>query len=120
MDAGGRWVSRFKGRPFLGWCSHRHQLTTTTAGLERSVCEKCGHVWLRYLEATVKVYPEPVERKAEELPTECAVCGNKATYIIPTGVACSGHAWAEASRQDELGFNLWVPIRIDQNAKAEG
>lgn len=113
-------MSRFKGRPFTGWCSHRQQLVTITAGLERSVCERCGHVWLRFLESTVTVYPEVTEEPERQLPRDCGVCAKKAAFLIPNGVACAGHAWAEAARQEELGFDLWVPIRIDQNAKAEG
>ncbi len=104
----------------MRWCSHGERLVTITAGLERSVCERCGHVWLRYLESTVQVYPEAAKPEVRHLPTDCGVCGKKATFIIPNGVACAGHAWAEATRQDELGFDLWVPIRIDQNATAEG
>ena len=107
----------------MSWCSHRFVLTTVTAGLERTVCERCGHVWLRYLGSTVKVYPDPKDLgtpNPAELPSYCEVCGEKATHIIPHGVACARHAWAEASRQDELGFDLWVPIEIDQNANTNG
>ena len=113
-------MSRFKGRPFIGWCLHREQLVTITAGLERSVCEKCGHIRLRYVESTVLVYPEVAEEPDPPLARYCGVCGKKATFMIPNSVACASHAWAEAARQEELDFDIWVPIRIDQNAKAEG
>ncbi|HEX6946633.1 MAG TPA: hypothetical protein VF246_04710 [Acidimicrobiia bacterium] len=110
----------------MGWCSHRFVLTTVTAGLERTVCERCGHVWIRYLGSTVKVYPgkedltTPFSAGRIEPPTRCQVCGAKATHIIPNGAACAEHAWEEAIRQDERGFELWVPIRIDQNATTNG
>lgn len=117
-------MSRFKGRPITAWCLHRVCLTTVTAGLERTVCERCGQVSLRYLGSTVRVYPDPADLDTPDptagLPNECQVCGEKAVYRIPHGVACSQHAWAEAARQDELGFDLWAPIRIDQNANTSG
>lgn len=117
-------MSGFKGRPFLGWCSHQAEMSTVTAGLERVVCERCGRVRLRYLGSTVKVYPDledpGTSDSSVELPTECQVCGEKATFRIPNGVACLRHAWAEATRQSDLGFDLWAPIRIDQNANTSG
>ena len=30
-------------------CKHRKKLTTETAGLQRSVCQKCGHVSVDFL-----------------------------------------------------------------------
>ncbi|MFO7300668.1 MAG: hypothetical protein DIU67_010855 [Actinomycetes bacterium] len=106
----------------MSWCSHRFVLTTETAGIERTVCERCGHVWIRYVGNTVRVFPDRPVRlpDASELPSECRICGAKATHLIPGGVACAEHAWEEAIRQEERGLDLWVPIEIDQNATTNG
>jgi transcription elongation factor Elf1 len=114
----------FKRKPFLGWCLHRDKVSSITAGLERSVCERCGHVAVRYVADTVKVFSEPVDLVVgEPVATGWATCGSceeRAEYLIPIGVACAKHAWAEAVRQDEAGYDLWVPIKIDRNARRPG
>lgn len=115
-------LSKFKGKPIQGWCRHRDTISTVTAGLERIVCERCGHVTVRYVRDTVKVYPELEDLTigGQVPPREhvlCVLCDAKAEYLIPMGVACARHAWVEAARQDEMGFDLWVPIRLDRSAK---
>lgn len=125
---------KFMGRPRLGRCSHRSTVSTVTAGLERSVCEDCGQVSVRFVTETVKLYPDfndlsvaagrdrprGVNDGAGGTPPTCGSCDARAEFMIPRGLACAEHAWAAASRQDALGYELWIPIRIDQNTKAGG
>ena len=35
-------------RPRIDQCDHHKRVVTTTAGLERSACESCGHVIMRF------------------------------------------------------------------------
>jgi len=119
------------GRPRLSTCVHEIAVSTVTAGLERRVCEGCGHVSVRYIADTVRIFPDyeelatragvgqPAESAPSRLPT-CGRCDATAKFMIPRGLACAEHAWAAASRQDALGQELWIPIRIDQSAKASG
>ena len=123
---------KFIGRPRLGRCPHRSTLSTVIAGLERVVCEDCGHVSVRFVAETVKIYPDgedlTVDRPGKKMsasntaakPPTCGKCDAPAAFMIPGGLACAEHAWAAASRQDALGYELWIPIRIDQNATASG
>ncbi|MCI0678166.1 MAG: hypothetical protein L0Z63_03880 [Actinobacteria bacterium] len=118
--------SGFWGRPQVGMCAHKNSITTVTAGLERSVCEDCGHVSVRFVAETVKIFPDyqdltaRVETSLEsERQPMCGKCDTPAVFLIPRGLACAEHAWAAASRQDALGQELWIPIRID-NANAAG
>jgi hypothetical protein len=124
-------------------CAHTNTISTLTAGLERVVCEDCGHVSVKYVADTVKIFPdhedlvvragnpesgEAADERAMDKPAErpvsrrprCGRCEQPAEFMIPQGLACAKHAWAAASRQDALGQELWIPIRIDQNAKASG
>lgn len=123
----------FLGRPRLGRCWHRSTLTTLIAGLERIVCEDCGHVSVRFVAETVKLYPDLEEMTARlpgqkmpegtgagGKPPTCGDCAAPAVFITPRGLACPEHAWAAAARQDALGYELWIPIRIDQNANTSG
>jgi hypothetical protein len=107
-------------------CAHKSVLVTTTAGLERSVCEDCGHVSVRYVADTVKIFPDFDDLTARvetgavaERQPRCGKCESPAVFMIPRGLACSEHAWAAAARQDALGQELWIPIRID-SANANG
>jgi transcription elongation factor Elf1 len=106
----------------MGWCQHRDTVSTITAGLERSVCERCGNVAVRYVAETVKVFPETSNSgiTGADGTATCGSCGDRAEFLIPMGMACPKHAWAEAVRQDEAGYDLWVPIKIDRNARRPG
>jgi hypothetical protein len=110
-------------------CSHTNVLSTVTAGLERVVCEDCGQVSVRYVADSVKIFPDEADltvgRPSGPAPETtrrrvCGKCDAPAVFMIPRGLACGEHAWAAASRQDALGQELWIPIRIDQDANANG
>jgi len=47
-------------RTFIRECRHTRTLSTTTAGLERIVCEECGHISVRFQDVGVGV-PGQVE-----------------------------------------------------------
>jgi hypothetical protein len=118
--------SGFWGRPRVGMCGHKKVISTLTAGLERSVCEDCGHVSVKFVSDTVKIFPDfddlasRVETSAAtERQPLCGKCDSPAVFMIPRGLACAEHAWAAAARQDALGQELWIPIRID-SANATG
>ena len=104
----------------VGRCLHAEMLSTVNAGLERLVCESCGHVSVRFISETVKVFNDvqPVE-ESRRRPT-CGNCGQAAAFMVPSGFACAEHAWAAAARQDALGAELWIPIKIDQASNATG
>jgi hypothetical protein len=124
---------KFVGRPRLGRCPHRSTVSTVTAGLERRVCENCGNVSVRYVAQAVKIFPDTSDltsgrtRHGVSEPggaggrqATCEACGSPAKFKIPRGLACPEHAWEAASRQGSAGYELWIPIRIDQNANTTG
>jgi hypothetical protein len=71
-------------------------------------------------EATEGVAAESPAPRVSRRQVRCGRCEQPAEFMIPPGLACAGHAWAAASRQDALGQELWIPIRIDQSATASG
>ena len=110
-------------------CGHPSTISTITAGLERVVCESCGHVSVRYIEATVRIYPELDDLSAPDQHYEkprierpringCGWCSNPVEFMIPGGLACAEHAWKQASRQQVMGSEPWIPISIDQRTNA--
>ena len=103
--------SRFR-RAQIGRCAHRNVLSTVNAGLERTVCESCGHVSVRFIDESVRVFSDP-PRETKRRPQVCGSCDQKAVFMVPTGLACAEHAWAAAASQDLVGDNLWIPIKID-------
>lgn len=129
------WAS-YVGRPQTAGCDHPHTTSTTTAGLERIVCELCGHVSIRYQGETVRIWqgaPVPGSTPHEssesdkgpdlvvDLTTKptvalrsCSECGSTAIYYTPTGLACSYHAWEAASAQEATGVEFWIPILIEK------
>lgn len=115
--------SRFRGAR-MGRCSHDSVVTTTNAGIERVVCEHCGNVSVRYIEEAVRIYPDPSEvaeaDRTGRRKATCRHCSEPPTFIVPSGYACDQHAWAMAARQDVLGGELWIPIRIDQKSDTLG
>lgn len=127
----------YVGREQTADCDHPHTTSTTTAGLERIVCELCGHVSIRYQGETVRIWqraPVPnsttqesshldegpdlvIDLTAEPRVTlkSCSECGSTAIYYTPTGLACSYHAWEAASAQEATGVEFWIPILIEQS-----
>ena len=119
-------------QPHTPECDHSHTTSTIIAGLERVVCEVCGHVSIRYQEDTVRIWQEAVPPNthdgevpdlAIDLTTRpsvtlktCGDCGSTALYYTPTGMACSYHAWEAASEQEGSGQEFWIPILIDRSA----
>ena len=108
-------------------CKHNRTISTVTAGLERSVCEDCGHVSVRYIESTVHIFPDASDidiphldkaTPSETRRTGCTVCEAPAEFLIPGGIACAEHAWKEASKQQIMGSEPWIPISIDQRTNA--
>jgi len=109
-------------------CKHTSTISTITAGLERVVCESCGHVSVRYIEATVRIYPDLDDASTPEPAVDtpsidsriggCGWCSNPVEFLIPSGLACARHAWKEASRQQVMGSEPWIPISIDQRTNA--
>ena len=109
-------------------CKHASTISTITAGLERVVCENCGHVSVRYIEETVRIYPDLDDTAVPESPSAralfesriggCGWCSNPVEFLIPGGLACAQHAWKEASRQQVMGSEPWIPISIDQRTNA--
>ena len=114
-------------------CDHKRTISTVTAGLERTVCEACGHVSVHYIETTVRIFfevddlkgpritgrPSPRRRASEfQQRRRCTFCEESADFLIPGGFACDEDAWVEASRQQVMGSEPWVPIRIDQPTNA--
>ncbi|MGA7097767.1 MAG: hypothetical protein WB245_09395 [Acidimicrobiia bacterium] len=53
-------------RPTSKDCPHPSTLSTTTAGLERIVCESCGHLSVRYLDGL----DHPVDRRQFARPAD--------------------------------------------------
>jgi hypothetical protein len=108
-------------------CSHKSTVTTVTAGLEREVCESCGHVSLRYVAMGARLRPE-VEKPGDAPPIffeaeivvevarhrRCMHCAQPAVFMIPDGMTCTEHAWQAAARLDWEATDPWVPIRIDR------
>lgn len=109
-------------------CKHTHTISTITAGLERVVCENCGHVSVNFIEATVHIFPGADEVTVPGLSSEpapkverrrgCGWCESVVEFMTPSGLACAEHAWKEASNQQVMGSEPWIPIRIDQRTKA--
>lgn len=103
-------------------CKHKQTISTVTAGLERTVCESCGHVTVRYIEPTVRLFPDMADRRKPAVEpaarNTCATCGSAAEFMIPGGLACAEHAWKEASLQQIMGSEPWIPITIDQRTNA--
>lgn len=121
---------RAKG-PQIAECSHDDVLTTVTAGLERTVCEKCSHVQIRFVSESVQLFPTvedlgssksvheeevvaPRDVQAVERRHRCVVCESDAIFITPFGMACSAHAWDAASDQESDEEDLWIPLLIDR------
>lgn len=119
----------FAAQPRASECSHSEAISTVTAGLERTVCQRCHHVGIRYLGATVRIWPEaPVPSEdldpnvVIDLTTQpratkqaCGSCGSTAKYYTPEGLACSVHAWQAASAQEGLGPDFWIPLLIERD-----
>ena len=100
-------------------CQHKDTITTINAGLERIVCEKCGYVSVRYIESTVRLKPEQPQRQDPQPGIGgCGWCSEPVEFLIPSGMACELHAWKEASKQQVLGAEPWIPIAIDQRSRA--
>lgn len=62
-------------RPPSRDCFHPSTLSTTTAGLERIVCESCGHLSVRYLggleyPADRRQFARPADRFQRDQPTD--------------------------------------------------
>lgn len=108
--------ARFR-RARIGVCPHHDVVITQNAGLERIVCEACGHVSVRYVTESVKVFNDQPEARRRPV---CGNCGVVALFMVPSGFACADHAWAAAARQDALGAELWIPIKIDEGSKTSG
>lgn len=108
-------------------CPHDVTTSTITAGMRRIVCEKCAHVSVEFVEATVRVFPErddveidltatdPAPRRTA--PRRCFSCGGRAVFLTPEGLACPPHAWEAASIQEAIGEDIWIPIRIERTAR---
>jgi hypothetical protein len=117
-------------RPWLKTCDHSVTISTETAGLARTVCERCGHVSIRFAREVVvsltfenhrlpsqvpSTAPPAMETSGGSQPQRlCMICGASATYMIRGGLACTAHAWAAAAAQESLDSEIWIPIRIDQ------
>ena len=108
-------------------CDHKNTISTITAGMERVVCEACGHVSVRFIATAVRIYPDVGDTAVPEseedpqqgdLSTGCHRCGGPVQFMTPSGLACTEHAWKEASKQQIMGSEPWIPIRIDQRTKA--
>ena len=118
----------FAAQPRVSECSHPEVISTVTAGIERVVCQMCHHVSIRYLGATVRIWPEapvPSEEsdpdmvidlatKARVMKKTCGSCGSTARYYTPSGLACSVHAWEAASAQEGMGPDFWIPLLIER------
>lgn len=113
----GRWAN-YLGKQV---CSHTVAISTTYAGLERRVCENCGHVSIRYLSDAVKIFPDDDQVDLSHSgsdpnppqPISCHRCHLAAEYMTPDGLACGAHAWGAASMQVARLGEMWIPIRID-------
>ena len=119
----GRW-GNYLGRPVSKGCEHTVAISTTYAGLERRVCESCGHVSIRYQSDVVKIFPDDehgirvdLTRPADVLDPMrtilCHRCHLVAEYLTPEGLACPAHAWGAASLQVARLGEMWIPIRIE-------
>lgn len=117
-----RWAS-YLGRQIAKGCEHKVAISTTYAGLERRVCQACGHVSIRYQSDVVKLFPddegvtvdltEPEKRDDPVNTIFCHRCHLVAEYMTPHGLACGAHAWGAASLQVARLGEMWIPIRID-------
>ena len=115
----GRWTN-YLGKQV---CAHTVAMSTVNAGLERRVCESCGHVSIRYLSDAVKIFPEEESVSADgsdrhidhaqDRTIFCHRCPMVAEYLTPIGLACGAHAWGAASMQVARLGEMWIPIRID-------
>ena len=130
---GQRDSASYMRRPQIPECDHPHTTSTITAGLERVVCEACGHVSIRYQADTVRIWQEAPTPSTDDgdagpdlvidLTTRpsvtlkaCGDCGSTALYYTPKGLACSYHAWEAASEQEATGQEFWIPILIDRSS----
>ena len=110
-------------------CEHERTVTTVIAGLERVVCDDCGHVSIRYVEPTVRIWsqaPVPSYNEGESnividltaqprvAKQSCGSCGSSASYYTPVGLACERHAWEAASSQQSLGVEFGIPGRSER------
>jgi hypothetical protein len=106
-------------------CDHKVTTRTVTAGIERTVCENCGHVSLRYHDqgAFLPVKPSGDVVDLTEAPSQkpetrqCTACEAPPVFLTPYGVACNKHAWIAASKQDSQADEIWIPLLIDRTAK---
>jgi hypothetical protein len=56
-----------RARPRTGQCSHESTLSVAAAGVERSICENCGHISVAFLsEMSGPVYRSRFARPADE------------------------------------------------------
>jgi hypothetical protein len=124
----------FREGPLVDWskfrearftrCPHDSVVSTTNAGIQRTVCEDCGIVSVSYVDAAVRVFPETGEARSVDKTgrrrATCKHCAEAATFIVPSGYVCNQHAWDLAAQQDMLGDDLWIPIRIDQKSDTLG
>lgn len=118
----GRWAS-YLARQVIRGCDHTVAISTTYAGLERRVCENCGHVSIRYQGDVVKIFSDddahtvdlgaPGEAPDPMRTILCHRCHLAAEYLTPDGLACGAHAWGAASLQVARLGEMWIPIRID-------
>ena len=103
-------------------CDHEVTTRTVTAGIERTVCESCGHVSLRYHDQgaflPVKSSGEVVDITGTPKPKaearQCTACELPSVFLTPYGAACNKHAWIAASKQDSLSEEIWIPLLIDR------
>jgi hypothetical protein len=104
------------------WCDHKVTKRTVTAGIERTVCENCAHVSLRYHDqgAFLPVRPSgdvvdlTEAAKPKAAAHHCTACDASPVFLTPYGVACDKHAWIAASKQDSLSDEIWIPLLIDR------
>ena len=80
-------------------CAHSETLTTITAGIERSVCETCGHLSMQY----VSEFCSPVERETFARQIDEMHAANERPIVDLTTAAATVtvHPFAERSREDE-------------------
>jgi len=85
---------------------------------------------VKYIEATVHIFPGADDRTVPGVTSAppppprierrkgCGWCESTVEFMTPSGLACAEHAWKEASKQQVMGSEPWIPIRIDQRTKA--
>lgn len=75
----------YKGRAQAAQCQHANTISTTTAGLQRIVCETCGHVSIRYQGETVRIWPEVPVRESTVEAVEPAMPVHEVEAPVPAG-----------------------------------